>query len=187
MLHLIVAITGASGTLTAKQLVEKSPWPVTLIVSKWGNEVYQRETGHLDELKKKAHQVFDNGDLSAPVSSGSVQTAGMVIIPCSCNTLGEIASGINNTLISRAAHCHLKERRKLILCIRESPLSLIEMENGARIIRAGGVIMPISPPFYMLKNADPEKTTWQEVMDAYVDRVLSILGDTNHLTWENIQ
>ena len=187
MVNLIVAITGASGTLTAKLLVEKSPWPVNLIVSKWGGEVYQRETGNLNELKKKVHQVYDNEDFFAPVSSGSVQTAGMVIIPCSCNTLGEIASGINNTLISRAAHCHLKEGRKLILCLRESPLSLIEMENGARIIRAGGVIMPISPPFYMMKDSDPEKITWKEVMNLFVDRVLSILGDTNHLTWENIR
>lgn len=133
------------------------------------------------------HQIYDNDDLFAPVSSGSVQTAGMVIIPCSSNTLGEIASGINNTLISRAAHYHLKEGRKLILCIRESLLSLIELENGARIIRAGGVIMPVSPPFYMMKGADPEKITWLEVMNSYVDRVLSVLGDTHHLTWENIR
>ncbi len=187
MLKLIVAITGASGALAAKILVEKSPWPISLVVSDWGKNVYEQECGSLAALEIKVNNVYKYADLTAPISSGSVETKGMVIIPCSCNTLGEIASGISNNLITRAAHCHLKEKRKLIICLRETPLSLIEMENGAKITKAGGVIMPICPPFYMAKNSDPAKVSSLTLMQFFIDRVFAILGHKISSNWENIQ
>lgn len=186
MPNLIIAITGATGALTAKILVNKSPWPVTLIYSKWGGHVYEKECEPVANLSALAKQTFSNDDLSASISSGSVPTMGMVIAPCSANTLGQIASGISSTLITRAAHCHLKEGRKLILCLREAPLSLIDIENSAKVARAGGIIMPLSPPFYMGKGKSADKITMVELLEAYADRVLSLLGHRAEKNWENM-
>ena len=84
----------------------------------------------------------------------------MVILPCSTDTLGKVAGGIADSLITRAAHCHLKERRKLVLCIRESPWSLIDLENARKVAAAGGIIMPISPPYYMAAGRPPESSAF---------------------------
>ncbi len=187
MSNLVLCVTGASGALTAKVLMEQSPWPVTLVVSEWGKDVYERECGKIDELVKKAADFFRNSDLAAPISSGSVDTVGMVIAPCSSNTLGLIASGISDSLITRAAHCHLKERRNLIICLRESPLTLIDIENAAKLVKAGATVMPISPPFYMMKGKKPAQISLLELMELFVERVFSILGHKPVRTWEGVQ
>ncbi len=185
--HLILALTGATGAVAARLLVEKSPWPVTLIASDWGRTVYAQECGPFDELARRVSQVYADTDLAAPVSSGSVPTIGMVILPCSSNTLGEIAAGISSSLITRAAHCHLKERRPLVVCLRETPLSLIDLRNAVTVSEAGGTIMPLSPPYYMLPTAHPETVTLQQLLEVYVDRVLALLGHTAHRTWEDVR
>lgn len=187
MAELVLALTGATGSAAALLLAEKSPWPVSVIASRWGRDVFVRECGPFETLLKKAVTEYDYDDLSAAVSSGSTPTVGMVILPCSCNTLGEIASGMGSNLISRAAHCHLKERRPLILCVRESPLSLIDLRNMVAISEAGGIIMPMSPPFYMENETDPEKITLRRLLDAYTDRVLSLLGVKPSRTWEDVR
>jgi 4-hydroxy-3-polyprenylbenzoate decarboxylase len=184
--HLIVAMTGASGAYAAELLIKKSPWPTMLIVSKWAREIYTHECGPFEALQKSADQVFDNADMTAPPASGSVPTAGMVILPCSANTLGEIAAGLGGTLIARAAHCQLKERRSLILGLRETPLTSIDLQNAATLANAGATIMPLSPPFYMFKERSPRDINLHDVMAAYVDRVLSLLGKPLDKTWEDI-
>ncbi|MBL7115206.1 MAG: UbiX family flavin prenyltransferase [Kiritimatiellae bacterium] len=183
-MNLIIAITGATGAYTAKLLIKKAPWPVSLIISPWGQNVYERECGNIEDLKNHADAVYDNDDLSAPIASGSVPTVGMVILPCSANTMGKIASGHADSLITRAAQCHLKEQRRLILCVRESPWSSIQMDAARTVAGAGGIIMPLSPPFYMFANQDPQTVTAHTLLDLYADRVLALLGQPSNHNWE---
>ncbi len=184
--HLIVAMTGASGAYAAELLVKKSPWPTMLIASKWAQEIYAHECGPFDSLAKSADRVFDNADMMAPPASGSVPTAGMVVLPCSANTLGQIAAGLGDTLVARAAHCHLKERRPLVLGLREAPLTTIDVQNALTLANAGATIMPLSPPFFMFKDQSPRKISLHDVMEAYVDRILSFLGQPLDKTWEDM-
>lgn len=181
---LVLAITGATGAYTAKLLMEKSPWPVALIVSRWGGDVYERECDDLDALKQRAAAVYDDADLAAPVASGSVPTVGMVVLPCSANTMGKIASGHADTLITRAAQCHLKERRRLVLCVRESPWSVIHIETARTVAVAGGIVMPLSPPFYMFADQDPHTVTAHSLLDLFAARVLALLGQAADHNWE---
>lgn len=186
MSRIVLALTGATGSYLARALIEKSRWPVSLIASEWGKNIYTSELGPISELEKAAGEVFSNSDLTAPLSSGSVPTRGMIIAPCSINTFNKIASGDCSTLITRAAHCHLKEGKKLILCLREAPLSLIDLENAVTIARAGGIVMPVSPPFYMSSGKKPQDVTYQEMIDYFADRVLALLGQETEETWETI-
>lgn len=182
-MNLVVAVTGASGAYAAELLIRKSPWPVSLVASEWGRDVAGRECGDFSRLTALAARVYEDRDLAAPVSSGSVPTRGMVILPCSTNTLAKIAHGVADSLISRAAHCHLKEGRKLVLCVRETPWTLIDLNNAAAVAAAGGTIMPLSPPFFQMGGRDPATVTMTELMDAYVDRVLSVLGHPATRHW----
>jgi 4-hydroxy-3-polyprenylbenzoate decarboxylase len=186
-LHLIVAMTGASGAYAAELLLKKSPWPTMLIASKWARQIYAHECGPVAQLEKLAGQVLDNGDMLAAPASGSVPTAGMVILPCSANTLGQIAAGLGETLIARAAHCHLKERRPLVLGLRETPLSAIDLQNAVTAAAAGATVMPLAPPFFMFKGRSPQQVSLHEVMTAYVDRVLALLGHPMSKTWEDVR
>lgn len=185
--HLILGITGASGIHAARLLVEKSPWPVDLVASRWGRDVAGTECGGIESIEAHAHRVFNPDDLRAPPSSGSVPTVGMVVLPCSAHTLAQIAAGLGDSLITRAAHCQLKERRPLIVCLRESPLTLIDLENARRVAAAGAVIMPMSPPFFMFAGTDPKAVSMDDLLDAFVDRVLALLGQPSTRTWEDIR
>lgn len=184
---LIVGMTGASGVYATRLILAKSPWPTTLIASPWARPIYAQECGPFDELSQMATTTYDPDDMNAPPSSGSTPTVGMVIAPCSINTLGQIASGLADNLITRAAHCHLKERRPLILGLRETPLTSIDLENAAKVAMAGAVVMPISPPFFMFKGKTAAQITLHDLMDAYVDRVLSVLGHPMPRTWEEVR
>jgi len=185
--HLILGITGASGIHAARLLVDKSSWPVDLVASRWGREVAGTECGGMKTIEKQAARVFSADDLYAPLSSGSVPAVGMVVLPCSAHTLAQVAAGLGDSLITRAAHCQLKERRPLILCLREAPLTLIDLENARRAAAAGAVIMPICPPFFMFAGSDPEKVSMDALLDAFVDRVLALLGQGPARTWEDIR
>jgi 4-hydroxy-3-polyprenylbenzoate decarboxylase len=184
-MKLVLAVTGATGASAARLLAEKSPWPVLLVASEWGKRVYERECGPFSELSEKAAEVYEDTDLAAAISSGSVGTVGMAVLPCSTNTLAKVASGVADSLITRAAHCHLKERRKLVLCVRESPWSTIDCENAARVSSAGGIVMPVSPPFYMADGRKDDEITLREITEFYVDRVISVLGGEVDRTWES--
>jgi 4-hydroxy-3-polyprenylbenzoate decarboxylase len=181
---LVLAVTGATGAQAARLLMERSPWPISLVVSRWGQDVCAREHVNVEALAALAAEALDDGDLAAGISSGSVPTAGMVVMPCSTDTMAKIASGLADTLITRAAHCHLKEGRKLVLCVRESPWTLIDIRNAARAAEAGAVVMPLSPPFYMFAGRDGADVTMTDLLGAYVDRVLAVLGKAPAQTWE---
>jgi len=186
-MNLVVAMTGASGALAAKLLMEKSQWPVTLVASKMGRVVYEQEAGPFKELEALAAEVWKDGDLTAPIASGSVPTVGMVVLPCSANTLGKVASGIADSLVSRAVHCQLKEGRKVVLCVRETPWTMLNAQNAATFAAAGGTVMPISPPYYMAKGRNPDDVSIKEMLGYYVDHVLSILGQPAPVTWEDVR
>ena len=186
-MNLIVAMTGASGALAARLLVEKSQWPVTLVASRMGRVVYEQEVGSFAELEALASAVWSDSDLTAPIASGSVPTVGMVIAPCSANTLGKVAAGISDSLVTRAAHCQLKEGRKLVLCVREAPWTLMNAQSAATVAAAGGTIMPISPPFYMAKGCDPNTVSMVEMLEYYIDHVLALFGQEAPKNWGDIR
>jgi len=185
--HLILALTGASGAGIAQVLLERSKWPVTLIATNWGQALFEHECGDYSQMSSKAARVYKSDDLWAPPASGSVPTKGMVIAPCSANTLAKIAAGMGDNLVTRAAYCHLKQRRPLILVLREAPLTTIDLENAARVSTAGGIIMPLTPPFYMFAGQSLKKTTLFDSLNAFTDRVLLLLGQPIPANWETIQ
>ena len=167
----IVAVTGATGAVYADRLMEALPGRRLLIITEHGKEVVELELeGGLKALVSKADQVLDNDDLAANISSGSGHSRQMVIVPCSMNTLSKIACGIADNLVTRAASVCLKEGWKLVIVPREAPLSLIHIENMARLKRAGAVIMPASPGFY----SKPKSI--QDLVDFVVGRILNALG-----------
>jgi 4-hydroxy-3-polyprenylbenzoate decarboxylase len=186
-MNLVVAMTGASGALATKLLMEKSQWPVTLVASKMGRVVYEQEAGPFAELEALASEVWKDGYLTATIASGSVPTIGMVVLPCSANTLGKIACGLADSLVTRAAHCQLKEGRKVVLCIREAPWTLLNAQNAANVAAAGGTIMPMSPPYYFMKGRDPAEVSVQEMLGYFCDHVLSLFGQPSPKTWEDIR
>jgi len=186
-MNLVVAMTGASGALATRLLVEKSQWPVTLVVSKMGRVVYEQEAGPFRELEAQAAEIWKEGDLTAPIASGSVPTVGMVILPCSANTLGKVAAGLADSLVTRAAHCQLKEGRKVVLCVREAPWTLLNAKNAADIAAAGGTIMPMSPPYYMAIGRDPNTVSMAEMLGYFADHVLSLFGQEAPKTWADIR
>jgi 4-hydroxy-3-polyprenylbenzoate decarboxylase len=172
--RLIVAITGASGSIYGVRLLEKlqgSGIETHLVMSRWGARTLVHETSYTPEqvqaLATVNHPLTDQG---ASISSGSFQTMGMVIAPCSVRTLAAIAHGIGDNLIHRAADVVLKERRKLVLAVRESPLSEIHLENMLKLSRMGVVISPPMPAFYTRPQS------LDEIVDYSVARILDQLG-----------
>ena len=148
----VVSIGGASGCIYGIRLVEelkKAGHEVHLIVSDGGKKLLEYETGiTLAELKKKADVSYENDDLCAGPSSGSFPLEGMIVAPCSMKTLSAIANGFSDTLTSRAASCCLKEGRRLILVVRETPLDLPGIKNMLAAKEAGAIILPAMPAFY---------------------------------------
>lgn len=150
--QLIVGITGATGAIFGIRLLEAlrdAAVETHLIVSKWGAHTLAEETSYSpDRVRQMATYTYAPNDQGAPVSSGSFLTSGMVVAPCSARTLAAIASGQGDNLIHRAADVVLKERRKLVLLVRETPLSEIHLENMLKLSRMGAVILPPVPAFY---------------------------------------
>lgn len=152
MQRLIVALTGSTGAIYGVRLLEvlrEQPVEVHLVLSKWGERTVEHETTYsVSQLKGLAAVVHGEKNQAATISSGSFQTMGMVIAPCSMKTLAGIAHGYGDNLIGRAADVVLKERRKLVLVPRETPLNDIHLENMLKLSRMGVVIMPPMPAFY---------------------------------------
>ena len=149
---LIVGITGATGTIFGVrllQILEGTGVETHLVMSKWGMRTLLHETPYkVEEVERLATHLYQAGDQGAALSSGSFLTDGMIIAPCSMKTLAAIAHGIGENLIHRAADVILKERRKLVLMVRESPLSEIHLGNMLKLSRMGVVILPPMPAFY---------------------------------------
>ena len=190
---IVVGITGASGAPYAVRLLQQltaAHRPVSLIVSKYGMRLLATEMGieSIEALRaavgKEAWdscvQTYGNDDRGAPPASGSALTAGMIVCPCSMGTLSAISVGASRSLIERAADVTLKERRKLILVPRETPLSAIHLENMLRLTRAGAVVMPAAPGFYHRPNQV------SDLVDFMVARMLDQLGVEQSLVkrWE---
>ncbi|HET8606587.1 MAG TPA: UbiX family flavin prenyltransferase [Gaiellaceae bacterium] len=171
---LVVGITGASGAIYGIRLLERlRPLEVEthLIVSRWARVTIEHETGRsLAEVRALADVCHADDDQAAPVSSGSFRTRGMVVVPCSTKTLAAVANGFTHNLVSRAADVTLKERRPLVLVVRETPLSAVHLRNMTRLAELGVTIFPPAPAFY----TRPE--TLDDVIDQTVLRVLDQLG-----------
>lgn len=181
-MKIIIAVTGASGAIYARMCLESlvdSPEveSIALVVSRRAEEVIRHEGEHLPESEKIVR--CDNDDMFSPVASGSADYDAMIIIPASMGSIGRIASGVSLSLIERAADVMLKERRKLVCVVRESPYSLIHLRNMTTLAEAGAVIMPASPSFY----SHPQ--TVEQVAATIVERAVAHLGiDRPHYKFE---
>lgn len=178
---LVLAITGASGAPYAVRLLEvlaTHKVPVWLLVSSHGQRLLEQECGIRDEAGLRAATggdwssitVFPDGDRGAAPASGSAKTSGMIICPCSMGTVAAIAGGTSRSLVERAADVTLKERRRLVLVPRETPLSLIHLRNLTTVTEAGAVVMPAAPGFYH------RPTAVSDLVDFMVQRILDHCG-----------
>jgi 4-hydroxy-3-polyprenylbenzoate decarboxylase len=170
-MKVVVGISGSSGAVYALDFLRKCEADKYLVVSKWGKVLLR---GELDisekDLAPYVKRTFSDDDLTAPTASGSNPFDAFVVIPASTSTIGKIASGVADTLITRTAQVCLKEHRKLIVCVRETPMSTVSLEQCARLSGYGAIIMPISPPLYFVPK------TVDEYVGAFTDRLLSQLG-----------
>ena len=150
--EIVLAVTGASGAVYAQRLAQiltACGCRLHLILSPHGAEMVRRELDADITVPSGEIVRHDYADLADPLASGSVHTDAMAVCPCSSNTLAAVAAGLADNLITRAAHVHLKQRRRLVLVPRETPVSAIELENQLTLARAGAVIAPASPGFYL--------------------------------------
>lgn len=172
---LAIAVTGASGSIYAKVLFDKLSLlkdqlsDLGIVMSNNAKDVWLHELGN-QEYSGYDFRFYDKHDFTAPFASGSAGFDTLIVCPCSMGTMGRIAAGISNDLISRAADVMLKERRKLILVVRESPYNLIHINNMKIITEAGGIICPASPSFYSLPKS------LEEVAETVINRVIDLAG-----------
>jgi 4-hydroxy-3-polyprenylbenzoate decarboxylase len=150
--RLVVAITGASGAIYGIRLLERLrelPVETHLVATRWSRVTIEDETPYsFADVRSLADEVHAENDLAAPISSGSFQTLGMAIVPCTVKTLAAVATGFSHNLVSRAADVTLKERRPLVLAVRETPLSSIHLRNMLTLSELGATILPPVPAFY---------------------------------------
>jgi 4-hydroxy-3-polyprenylbenzoate decarboxylase len=174
MRRLIVGMTGSTGAVFGIRLLEAlkhADVESHLIISKWAQRTLEHETRYtVEQVRSLASVVHSQGDMGASISSGSFITEGMVVIPCSVRTLGGIANGYGEHLVHRAADVILKERRRLVLVVRETPLSEVHLENMLKLARMGVVMLPPMPAFYN------HPQTVDDVVDHIVARVLDQFG-----------
>lgn len=173
--RIVVAVTGASGAIYARLLLEKlhkaqaQTDTVAVVMTENAKTVWQTELRN-EDYSTLPFRFYSLQDFHAPFASGSGRFDTMIICPCSMGTLGRIATGISNDLITRAADVVLKERRKLICVVRETPYNLVHLRNMQTVTEAGGIICPATPSFYSLP------TTVEEVAGTVVDRIIDLAG-----------
>jgi flavin prenyltransferase len=180
---IVVCITGASGSVYAKMLLDKlltinnQYEELSVVMTANAREVWQTELDN-DAYKNYPVKFYEQNDFTAPFASGSGKYNLMIVVPCSMGTLGRIAGGISNDLITRAADVVLKERRKLICVVRDTPYNLIHIKNMETVTLAGGIICPATPSFYS------KPATIEQVAATVVDRVLDLGGfDISTFRW----
>lgn len=177
-MKIVVGITGSSGAAYALDFLKKSPGDKYLVVSAWGKVLLRDELKMSEkDLRPYVKDSFSDDDLTAPMASGSNFFDAFVIIPASTSTIGRIASGVGDSLITRTAQVCLKERYKLIVCVRETPMSTLSLEQCARLSGYGAVIMPISPPLYFTPS------TVDEYVGCFTDKLLGQLGIRSARGW----
>jgi 4-hydroxy-3-polyprenylbenzoate decarboxylase len=171
---IVVAVTGASGSIYAQRtfyhLSQRDDVEVGVVLSRNAATVWEQE---LEMTLEIPYRIYDRGDFFAPFASGSARYMNMLIVPCSMGTLGRIAHGISDDLTTRAADVILKERRRLICMVRDTPLSAIHLENMLKVTQAGGIILPAAPSFYS------KPTTFEALADTVVLRALDLMGLEN--------
>lgn len=172
---IVVGISGASGAVYAKVLLDKLMElhdqidEIALVLSDNARDVWEFELGNTG-YNAYPFKVYEKGDFFAPFASGSADFTTMIICPCSMGTMARIASGISNDLMTRAADVILKERRKLILVVRDTPFSLIHIRNMQTITECGGIICPANPSFYSLP------ASFEELAATVISRVIDLAG-----------
>jgi 4-hydroxy-3-polyprenylbenzoate decarboxylase len=177
---LVVALTGASGAIYAQRTLgalQRTSHQVEIVASKTGTELFRQETGqHLDAFihdcvaQGADFKLWNSDDFYAPFSSGSQPYDAMVVVPCTVGFVGRVAAGVADDLGTRAADAFLKEGRKLVLVVRETPFSDIHLQNMLQLRRAGAVILPANPGFYT------RPTSIEELVDGIVQRILDQIG-----------
>ncbi len=166
----VVCVSGASGAAYAARLLQVLPGTKVLVVTDSGKQLIEHEFGPFAQFAALADEVYGDADLGAPVSSGSAPFDAAVIVPCSISSIGKIAAGIADTLVTRVATVCLKERRTLVLVPRETPLGLIHLRNLVTITEAGGIVLYAAPGFYHHpKSVD-------DLVDFVVGKILNTLG-----------
>ena len=180
---IIIAITGASGSIYAKvllnklQILNKQVEDVSVVMSDNAKDVWKHELGD-SSFEKFPFTFYEKNNFFAPCASGSSKFDAMIICPCSMGMLGRIASGVSDDLIARSADVMLKERRKLILVSRDTPLNLIHINNMKLVTEAGAIVMPASPSFYS------KPKNFEELAATVIDRVLDLIGiEVNAYRW----
>ena len=182
MARYLIGMTGASGAVFAVDLVRRCPGEKYLVLSDWARQVLHSETGlKPSDLEPSVKKILSDADLAAPFSSGSNRYDAYVIIPCSVSTLAKVAVGIADTLITRAAAVALKERMRLVVCVRETPLSSIALEHAEKLSRLGAIVMPVSPPWYR----NPK--TIDELVHGFTDKILGVLGEDAGPGWREAE
>ena len=183
MRKIVIAVTGASGSIYARLLMDRlgairEQWEaVSIVMTENAKEVWRTELGNAG-YSDYPFPSFSQQDFRAPFASGSGKYDTMIIIPCSMGTLGRIATGVSSDLITRAADVILKERRRLICVVRDTPYNLVHIRNMETVTLAGGIICPATPSFYSLPK------TIEEVAATVVDRVIDLAGLTiNTFRW----
>ncbi len=180
---IVVAVTGASGSIYAKRLLmhleslQNQLDRVDIVFSSNAKQVWEHEIGD-KSYNDTSFNTYDKMDFNAPFASGSAAYTSMIIIPASMGTIGRIANGISDNLINRAADVMLKERAQLVVVARETPFNLIQLRNMTQLTEAGAVVLPASPSFYS------RPTSVEEAVDTVVYRVLKIIGfEFDAYTW----
>lgn len=178
MARYLVGMTGASGIAFGVDFVRRCPGEKYLVMTDWARQVLHSETGlKPSDLEPHVKRLFADSDLAAPFSSGSNRYDAFVIVPCSVSTLAKIAAGIADTLVTRAAAVALKEKMRLVVCVRETPLSTIALRNCLTLARAGAIVMPISPPWYR------EPKSLEDLVAGFTDKLLGVLGEDAGHGW----
>lgn len=195
MKRIIAGITGASGSIYAKNFIKHAAsmgLDLRVIASSTGESVFRHETGgaladYIKDIKSMPGclaeiTAYDNSDMFADIASGSFRIEGMVIVPCSMKTLASVANGFSGTLLERAADVTLKEKRKLVLAVRETPLSLVHIRNMTAAAEAGAVILPAAPGFYH------NPLTIDDLADFVTGKIFDQLGIEHGLdtAWKSI-
>lgn len=169
----IVVMTGASGSVFGVDCLKRLPGQRFAVLTKWGKVVLKEETGlSPKDLEEFCDGVFPDEDLASPLSSGSNPFDALIVLPASASFVAKVAAGIGDTLGTRLCHIALKERRRLVVGLRESPLTAIALENAARVVREGAIVMPVSPFFYT------KPATIEDLVRDFVDRVIQAATGT---------
>lgn len=177
----LVAMTGASGAVYGIRLLQELKGEKVLVMSKMAKKIIEHEAGmDVKDIERLADEVYEDDDMFAPVASGSHRIDAMIVVPCSASSLAKISNGLADTLITRAAAVSIKESRKLVLVVRETPKSPIMLENELRLARCGVTILDANPGFYS------EPKTVDDMVDFVVGRCMDQLGADHDLyrKWE---